>query len=101
MKIKYNLKYGQKGLFLRVWTGSNYSVKNDIFALASTLYYITTFNYIYKNYGLKDDDHEIYIDIDILKRRGYSDEMIDFIINCSISLSKPFGVLASGWQAGQ
>lgn len=30
MKIKYTLKYGQKGLFLRVWSGKNYTNKNDI-----------------------------------------------------------------------
>ena len=30
MKIKYNLKYGQQGLFIRIWSGKNYSTKNDI-----------------------------------------------------------------------
>ena len=30
MKIKFNLKYGQNGLFVRIWSGINYSNKNDI-----------------------------------------------------------------------
>ena len=30
MKIKYTLKYGQNGLFLRVWSGKNFTNKDDI-----------------------------------------------------------------------
>jgi len=30
MKIKYSLKYGQQGLFIRIWSGKNYSTKNDV-----------------------------------------------------------------------
>jgi hypothetical protein len=30
MKIKYTLKYGQKGLFLRIWSGKNFTNKDDI-----------------------------------------------------------------------